>query len=91
MIELWTLWLTETRGALIGLGAGAVGFAAVYSIWGKIEQIRKASYVIMGLVIAVLLLFILARATSILDPVIERSTTMSRVAKIGTNDESLKG
>ncbi len=91
VIELWTLWLTETRGALIGLGAGAVGFAAVYSIWGKIEQIRKASYVIMGLVIAVLLLFILARSTSILDPVIERSTTLSRVATIGPNDESLKG
>ena len=91
VIELWTLWLTETRGALIGLGAGAVGFAAVYSIWGKIEQLRKASYVIMGLVIAVLLLFILARSISILDPVIERSTTLSRVATIGPNDESLKG
>ena len=45
----------------------------------------------MGLVIAILLLFILARSTSILDPVIERSTTLSRVATIGPNDESLKG
>jgi len=91
VIELWTLWLTETRGALIGLGGGAVGFAAVYSIWGKIEQIKKASYVIMGLVIAVLLLLILARSTSILDPVIERSTTLSQVATIGQIDHSVKG
>lgn len=91
VLELWTLWLTETRGALIGLGAGAVVFASVYSLWGKIEQVKKVSYAIMGMVIAALLLFILARSTSVLDPVIDRSPTLSRVATIGLNDDSIKG
>jgi O-antigen ligase len=91
VIELWALWLTETRGAIIGLGAGAVGFAAVYSVWGRIERIRQVSYAIMGMVIVVLLLFIVARTTSVLDPVIDRSATLGRVATIGPNDESIKG
>ena len=91
VIDVWALWLSGTRGALLGLGTGVVVFAIVYSIWVNIELIRKISYAILGMVIVVLLLFIVARTTTILDPVISVSSTLERISTINTNDLSIKG
>ena len=90
-VNLWALWQSGTRGALLGLGSGIVLFALIYAVWVNVDIIRKISYAIMGLVIIFLVLFIVARTTSVLDPVIDTSSTLKRISTIDTNDLSIKG
>ena len=91
VINLWVLWLSGTRGALLGLGTGVVVFAVVYSFWVNIKLVRSISYAIMRLVIVVLLLITVARSTSILDQVISISPTLERISTVNTSDLSIKG
>ena len=91
VINLWALWLTGTRGAIIGMGAGAVVFGVVYLAWGNMKAVRWAS---LGVLIATVLavsLVVLMRTTSALDPLAESSTTLSRLASIGLDDTSARG
>ena len=91
VINLWALWLTGTRGAIVGMGAGAVAFGVVYLIWGRLRYVK---WVALGVLIAATLavmLVVLMRTTSVLDPVKESSTTLRRLASIGLNDSSSRG
>ena len=91
VLSLWALWLTGTRGAIIGLGAGAVAFAIGYIIWGTLGAGRWASYGILAVAIVILLLVVVARTTPVLDPVINSNTMLERLNSIGTDDGSISG
>ena len=91
VINLWALWLTGTRGAIIGMGAGAVVFGVVYLVWGNMKVVRWAALgVIIAAALAVLLV-VLMRTTSALDPLADSSTTLRRLASIGLDDTSARG
>ena len=90
VINLWALWLALARGAFFGLLVGAVVFAIVYFLWGQIQP-KKVAYGIFAVVAAMLLLFVLARATPVLDPVIESSTTLNRLASTSLSSGSVRG
>ena len=89
--NMWALWLSGTRGAVLGLGAGAVVFAFTYAGWGAVAPVRKVAFGILVATVAALLLFVVARTTDALDPIIESSTMLGRVSNIGLGDSSIKG
>lgn len=91
VINLWALWLTGTRGAIVGMGAGAVAFGVVYLAWGNMRAIRWAAFgVILAAVLSVGLVLVM-KTTTVLDPLQESSTTLRRLASIGLDDNSSRG
>lgn len=90
-INLWALWLTGTRGAIVGMGAGAVVFGVVYLIWGNNRTVRLASLGVLIATVLAVLLVVLMKTTSALDPLAESSTTLRRLASIGLDDNSSRG
>ncbi len=91
VINLWALWLTGTRGAIVGMGAGAVVFGVAYLIWGNMKVIRWAA---LGVIVAAILgigMVLVMRTTTVLDPLQESSTTLRRLASIGLDDNSSRG
>ena len=90
-INLWALWLTGTRGAIVGMGAGAVVFGVVYLLWGNIKTVRWISLGVLVATVLAVVLVILMKTTSALDPITESSTTLRRLASIGLDDNSSRG
>ena len=91
MLNLWALWLTGTRGAVVGLGAAALVFSVGYLIWGRVRAARIISYALVGTAIAVIGLFVAVRTTDVLDPVVESNTMLARISSIGLGDASISG
>ena len=91
MLNLWALWLTGTRGAVIGLGAAALVFSIGYMILGRVRAARIISYALVAAAIAVLALFAAVRTTDVLDPVVESNTMLARISSIGLGDASISG
>ncbi len=90
-INLWALWLTGTRGAIVGMGAGAIVFGVAYVFWGRMKYVRWAA---LGVIVAALLavgLVVVMKTTSALDPLTDSSTTLRRLASIGLDDSSSRG
>ena len=91
VINLWALWLTGTRGAIVGMAAGSVVFGVAYLIWGNMKVIRWAA---LGVIVAAVMgiaLVLVMRTTTVLDPLQESSTTLRRLASIGLDDNSSRG
>ncbi len=87
LVNIWALWMTGTRAAVIGLAAGALVFAVGYIFAGSIRVIRWLSYLILAMMVAGLLLVVLARTTAISD----YSTMLERMSQIGLDDASVSG
>ena len=88
LINLWDLWLSGTRGAVIGIGIGALVFSLGYVFWGQLRTVRWAA---LGVLVAALLsivLFFTARPTTVLDPVVQSSNMLGRLTTIGAGDSS---
>ena len=91
MLNLWALWLTGTRGAVIGLGSAALIFSIGYIIWGRIRVAKIISYALVAAAIVVIGLFAAVRTSDILDPIVESNTMLSRISSIGWGDASISG
>ena len=91
MLNLWALWLTGTRGAVIGLGTAALAFSIGYMIWGRVRPARILSYALVAAAVAVLALFAAVRTTDVLDPIVESNTMLNRISSIGLGDASISG
>ena len=91
MLNLWALWLTGTRGAVVGLGTAALVFSVGYLIWGRIRVARIISYALVASAIAVIGLFAAVRTSDVLDPVVESNTMLDRISSIGLGDASISG
>ena len=87
--NLLTLWLTATRGAVVGLGAALFVFAIWYSGWGSMKVARWVGYVILVGAVAALVLLLAARTTSALDPVVESSYMLKRLSTMSFDDSSI--
>ena len=87
--NLLTLWLTSTRGAVVGLGAALFVFAIWYSGWGSMKVARWVGYVILVGAVAALVLLLAARTTSALDPVVESSYMLKRLSTMSFEDSSI--
>ena len=87
--NLLTLWLTATRGAVVGLGAALFVFAIWYSGWGTIKVVRWLGYVILVGAVAALVLLLAARTTSALDPIVDSSYMLKRLSTMSFEDSSI--
>ena len=91
LVNLWALWLSGTRGAVVGFSAALLVFSVAYAIWGGIPAARKASIGLILLVTIGLGVLVLARATTVLDPIKDSSLMLSRVSAISLDDRSIRG
>ena len=91
LVNLWALWLSGTRGAVAGFGVALLVFSVAYAIWGGIPAARKTSVGLILLVTIGLGMLVLARATSVLDPIKDSSLMLSRVSTISLDDGSIRG
>ncbi len=91
MLNLWALWLTGTRGAVVGLGAATIVFSIGYAIWGRNRIARAVSYGLIAIAVAGIALFGIVRTTSALDSVVESNTMLARMSSIGLGDASISG
>ncbi len=91
IVCLWSLWLTATRGAAVGLGVGTIVFVIGYISWGRIRLARRIAYLILAATIFTATLVIIARFSPILDPLVNSSYMLQRLTSIGIEDSSVKG
>ena len=79
LLCLWALWLTGTRSAIVGLGAGALVFAVIYIFWGRLIPARRVAYVILALTVLAVVFIGVARTSPVLDPVVDSSILLQRL------------
>ena len=91
LVNLWALWLSGTRGAVVGFGAALLVFSVAYAIWGGIPAARKAGIGLILLVTIGIGVLVLARTTTVLDPIKDSSLMLSRVSAISLDDRSIRG
>ena len=88
----WALWLSGTRGALVGLCAGAAALALAYVIWGRGRGVRIGAGVLLAALLTLAAVYVLAG-----DPAAgaerraETNTMAARIALAGTADDSVQG
>ncbi len=90
LLALWVLWLSATRGSIVGLAAGIVVFAVGYIVWGKAPLVRWASPAFLLALIAVATLLFAARFTTALDPLVYSSLTIERFVLLGEHEETAR-
>ena len=91
VLHVWILFLSGSRGALIGLVAGLLAFATGYIFWGQERRVRHLSLAIIWVVVSLVLVVALGRNTAAFGKIAGSDTMMSRIAKIGPQDDSLRG
>ena len=84
-VNLGTLWLTATRGAMIGLGAGLAAAALALLIYERDRlRLRLAAALTLPLLIAVPAVIRLARGSSLLG----RSVALNRLSAMSPDEPS---
>lgn len=89
-IDFWVLWLTGTRGSMIGLSAGLLTFATGYLLWGKTRALRLASLTLLGSLVGLILLFIVVRDADFVTKLGESNVMVRRAVVTGLDDDSVK-
>ena len=82
LVNLWALWLSGTRGALVGLGAAVLVFAA-YAAWGRMPVMRRTAGAALAVVVFVSILVVIARTDTTPDPLLESGDMFDRLSIIG--------
>ena len=92
LLIVWAMWLSGTRGVLAGLAAGVGALALAYAIWGTGRWARAGGGVLAAALIILAILFVVTG-----DPAssaarqAETNTMASRIASVGTADDSVQG
>lgn len=93
-LSLWAMWLTATRGALVGMIAGVAAFALGYILWGGMPWVRRACWGLLATAAAAVALLVVFGLNSASDPVMETEETRHRTAVFETgwlDDRSVRG
>lgn len=87
VLQVATIYYTETRGALLGLIGGLI-VAGLFIVWkGHHEdwkRLRKLAIWGLGILAAIILIFLAARETSF----VKKSNTLQRIASISLADKT---
>ncbi|HVY72522.1 MAG TPA: O-antigen ligase family protein [Candidatus Paceibacterota bacterium] len=90
VLEVATLYFTETRGSFLGLIGGLI-VAALYIIWKARGQqwhsMRRASWIGLGIIAALVIGFVALRSTSLLQ---NAPSTIGRISSISLEDTTTK-
>ena len=93
-LSLWAMWLTATRGALVGMIAGVAAFALGYILWGGMRWVRLACWGLLATAAAAVALLAIFGLNSGSDPVTETEETRHRTSVFETgwlDDRSVRG
>ena len=90
-LDALILYLSGTRGAVVGLTAGLLAFAVGYAAWGQIRQLRTASLVLIAAVLGLTLVFVSVRGTAWFHAIADNNVMLRRLANTGIGDDSLRG
>ncbi len=90
-LDFTILWLSGTRGALLGLFAGLATAAAGYALFGKLHFMRRTALSVLGVLIALAVLYGVTAGTGVLEKIGSSSLTLRRIASVGPEDLSIKG
>ena len=82
LVNLWALWLSGTRGALVGLGAAVLVFAT-YAAWGRMQVVRRTAGAALAVFVFASVLVFVARTDTVPDPLLESGGMLSRLSIIG--------
>lgn len=91
ILHLWILFLSASRGALIGLLAGLLAFSIGYIMWGKDGRIKFISATIFSSVIFLVLVIGIGYNTTVFSKIASSNTMLHRISEVGSQDNSLKG
>ncbi len=87
VLQITTLFYTQTRGAILGLVGGVI-IAAIFIAWRAHEKewhtLRKVSYYGLGALLVLIVGFVALRNTSF----VQQSQTLSRIASISLADKT---
>ena len=88
----WAMWLTGTRGAVVGLAVAIIVFAVGYLVWGAMPRVRRVCWGLLGVIIAATVLLIVAAGLDIgYNPNLATRTMTQRLVAIGPDDLSVQG
>ena len=91
VLDAVVLYLSGTRGALLGLAAGLVAVGAAYALWGRLRRVKVVALgLVVGLLVLVLAL-VLVRETPAFQSLARSQVMLARIADAGFGDPSLRG
>ena len=93
-LSLWAMWLTATRGALVGMIAGVAAFALGYILWGGMPWVRRACWGLLAATATAVALLVIFGLNSASDTVMETAEIRHRTAVFETgwlDDRSVRG
>ena len=79
------------QGCRRRLAGRLLAFAAGYLLWGLDRRLRLASFVLIGTVLGLTLLFLSVRTTTVFEKIAESNVMLLRLANTGIDDASLTG
>lgn len=88
LVNLWTLWLSGTRSAAVGLGVAALVLAA-HMMWSGARAMRLLGGAVFAVVLSAVLFIGIARTTS-LDPATESNVLLRRMANVGRDPSDVE-
>ena len=92
LLSLWAMWLTSTRGAVVGLAVGIIALLLGYGIWGAMPRLRRICRGLLVAVIIAIALLIAAVALGSDSGRDVRALSMTqRMVSIGPEDASIRG
>ena len=93
-LSLWAMWLTATRGALVGMIAGVAAFALIYSLWGAMPRVRRVCWGLAAAAAAAVALLVIFGLNTASGSVGETEAARHRTAVFETgwlDDRSVRG
>jgi len=89
-LGVWVLFLTGTRGSLVGLVAGAVAMPVALTIFGNRKALRPVGLAALGVVSGVAVLFVLDQSPRIsVSPGYPDQTTSARMVRTTVEESSV--
>ena len=88
LLNLWTLWLSGTRSAAVGLGVAAFILGA-YMAWSGARVMRILGGAVVAVLLAAVLFIGIARTTS-LDPATGSNVLLRRMADVGRDPSDVE-
>ena len=90
-VGLFTLFLSGTRGAFLGLIAGLIVFSVSYIKWGDKDIILKAVRISIACILILGLIALIINRNGFVDGVRGGDNVVSRAISTGINDASFQG
>ena len=88
VLDFQILYLSGTRGAVAGLGAGLLAVAVGYMVWGNVRLLRTASLVLVVGMVGLAAVMIPLRSTSFYRNLADDNVMLARIALTGTSEDA---